>query len=263
MEERERPTLQATDVKKTYISKRLFSPKTTVEAVRSVSLTIRRGETVGLIGDSGSGKSTLGRCMAGLETVTAGRVVHRDQNISELTGQAWREQRKYIQYIYQDPIDSLDPRQTVEQILLEPLRNMRIGNPLERRRQAAAWLARVELPSRCLSSYPSELSRGQCQRVNIARALILEPEFIVCDEIISALDVSTEVQILSLLKDLQAERGHGYLFISHDLIRVSQMSDWVAVMNAGQLVEYLPGRDFHQSARHPVSRRLLDAIPNW
>lgn len=253
--------LAAQNVQKHYIRRQLLGSKATIEAVNDVSLEIRPGETLGLVGESGCGKSTLGRCLASLEPINGGRIVYNGQDITHFPFRKVRELRKEIQLVFQDPIDSLNPRLTVEQILMEPLYHFGIGSLNERREKAQEQIVRVGLGPEHLHRHPGELSRGQCQRVNIARALILDPKILICDEIISALDVSVGVQILHLLRDLQQERGYGYLFISHDLSRVIQISHRIAVMYMGKIVEVAPGPLFHMEACHPYSRALLASVP--
>lgn len=248
-------------VQKHYTKRNGLWSNSIVHAVSGVSLEIKPGETLGLVGESGSGKSTLGRCLASLEPLTGGRILWEEQEIDRLSARQRRELRKKIQLIFQDPVDALNPRLTIERIVMEPLIHFGIGSLEERKEKVRRMVNKVGLLPEHLTRYPSQLSRGQCQRVNIARALILEPEIVICDEIISALDVSVGGQILSLLLQLQAEQGYGYLFISHDLARVVQISHRIAVMYMGKIVEVAEGPRFHLEARHPYSRALLAAVP--
>ncbi|GEO24237.1 dipeptide/oligopeptide/nickel ABC transporter ATP-binding protein [Alicyclobacillus acidoterrestris] len=253
--------LSGKHLEKRYPWKRWVHSSGAISAVRNVSLRIRAGETIGLVGESGSGKSTLGRCLAGLEKPSAGSVFYGDLEIYSLSRREARFMRRRIQYIHQDPVDALNPYRTIGQSIAEPLWYFGVKNHADRRAAAARLLEMVELPTTYLDKYPLELSRGQCQRVNIARALIVEPEIIICDEVISALDVSTGVQILQLLKELQQQNGYGYLFISHDLSRVIQISDWIAVMYMGEIVEFAPAENFHETALHPYAQVLIEAVP--
>ncbi|WP_248925020.1 ATP-binding cassette domain-containing protein [Paenibacillus hamazuiensis] len=253
--------IAARNVHKIYEKRTGLWSKALVRAVNGVTLEIRPGETVGLVGESGCGKSTLGRCIAGMEPLTEGQIVWRQRDVSRLTLHEMRLLRKEVQLIFQDPYDALNPILTVEQLVTEPLIHLGIGSASERSEKAAYWLERVGLAPEHAGRYPGELSRGQCQRVNIARAFILEPGFVICDEIISALDVSVGAQILNLLLDLQEERGCGYLFISHDLARVMQISHKIAVMKSGSIVEVADSRRFHLEASHPYTRSLIAAVP--
>jgi oligopeptide/dipeptide ABC transporter ATP-binding protein len=252
--------LVAQNVHKHYTKRSGFS-KATIHAVNGVSLEIKPGETLGLVGESGSGKSTLGRCLASLEPPAGGRIFWGEQEINGLSARQKRELRKQIQLIFQDPVDALNPRLTIERIVMEPLVHFDIGSMNDRKEKVRRMIEKVGLLSEHLYRYPGQLSRGQCQRVNIARALILEPKILICDEIISALDVSVGAQILSLLLQLQEEMGYGYLFISHDLARVVQFSHRIAVMYMGKIVEIASGPRFHLEAVHPYSRALLASMP--
>lgn len=254
--------LESKHLQKTYTWKPVFRPGVSVLAVRDVSLQIRAGETVGLVGESGCGKSTLARCLAGLEQPSDGGVFYHGEEISRLSLREARVLRKRIQYIFQNPVNALNPYRTVAQLIAEPLQHFRVGNQKTRMAAVQRLLDMVELPIDDMDKYPAELSRGECQRVNIARALILEPEIIICDEVISALDVSIGVQILHLLKTLQRKQGYGFLFISHDISRVIQISDWIAVMYMGLLMEWAPAAGFHAEALHPYSQVLLQAVPS-
>ncbi|WP_307868862.1 ABC transporter ATP-binding protein [Umezawaea beigongshangensis] len=233
-----------------------------VYAVDGVDLEIRRGETYGLVGESGCGKSTLGRGMLRLVEPTGGRVVFDGTDLSELKGEKLRTMRRRIQMIFQDPLSSLDPRQSVESILVEGLR----AHGLDKGKESTAkrlreLLAAVGLPVSALRKYPHEFSGGQRQRIGIARALAVEPDLIVADEPVSALDVSVQAQVVNLLEDLQAQFGLTYLVIAHDLAVVRHISDRVGVMYLGGIVEEATSDDLYAEPLHPYTRALLSAIP--
>ena len=236
-----------------------------VRAVDQVSFSINRGRTLGLVGESGSGKTTLGRCVLRAIDLTAGEIIfHHDgdsTDLAQLSRRDMRDFRKHLQMIFQDPYSSLDPRKTVFDIVSEPLRINKIvsGRALEQRVRKALEL--VGLDVRYMKRYPHAFSGGQRQRIGIARALSINPQLIVCDEAVSALDVSVQAQILNLLKDLQDELGLTYLFIAHDLSVVEHVSNDVAVMYVGKLVEQAPTRQLFTRPRHPYTEALLSAIP--
>ena len=236
-----------------------------VRAVDDVSLRIDRGKTLGLVGESGSGKTTLGRCVLRAIDLTAGEILFHHNgattDLARLSRRELRDFRKHMQMIFQDPYSSLDPRKTVFDIVSEPLRINRIaaGKELEARVRRA--LEHVGLDVRYMKRYPHAFSGGQRQRIGIARALSINPQLIVCDEAVSALDVSVQAQILNLLKDLQDEFELTYLFIAHDLSVVEHVSDDVAVMYVGKLVEQAPTRQLFARPRHPYTEALLSAIP--
>ncbi|KPV60818.1 peptide ABC transporter ATPase [Paenibacillus sp. A3] len=237
-------------------------PRAWVNAVNGVSFDIRSGETLGLVGESGCGKSTTGQLLARLLEPTSGSIRFRGRELTTLRGREIRELRKHIQLIFQDPYASLNPRHTIGSILEEPLRVHRIGSRAERRQQARDMLETVGLDRSYAARYPHELSGGQRQRIGIARALMLRPSFVVADEPVSALDVSVQSQILNLLKELQRRFALTTLFVSHDLNVVQYMSDRVAVMYLGTLVELAPAETLFRGAVHPYTRALLSAIPS-
>jgi len=231
-----------------------------VHAVDGVDLTIHRGETVGLVGESGCGKSTLARSILRLHQPTAGSVRFAGQEITTLPANAMRRLRRDMQIIFQDPFASLNPRRTVEQIIGLPLAIQGVPRS-EIRERVMAMLAKVGLPPSALDRYPHQFSGGQRQRIGIARALAVNPQFVVADEPVSALDVSIQAQIINLLQDLQAELGLTYLFITHDLSVVSYVSDRIAVMYLGRIVELAPTEELFAEPLHPYTRALLSAIP--
>jgi peptide/nickel transport system ATP-binding protein/oligopeptide transport system ATP-binding protein len=238
-----------------------FGGAAAVRAVDGVDLTIRKGETLGLVGESGCGKSTLGRAILRLIEPTAGVVLHRGIELTRLNRAAMRAERRELQIIFQDPFGSLNPRKTVGATIAEAYAIHRLGGRAERARWVGEMLDLVALPRDAALRYPHEFSGGQRQRIGIARALALRPGFVVCDEAVSALDVSVQSQIVNLLQDLQHELGLTYLFISHNLAVVRHISNRVAVMYLGRIVELADVGDLFDRPAHPYTRALLSAIP--
>ncbi len=232
-----------------------------VKAVDDVSLHVDDGETLGLVGESGCGKTTVGRSILRLIEPTEGKVRFEGNDFLSLSGEDLRRMRRRMQIIFQDPYSSLNPRMTVEGIVGEALTVHGVARGLERRRMVEQLLTKVGLSPRHIGRYPHEFSGGQRQRIGIARALALSPKFIVCDEAVSALDVSIQAQILNLLMDLQQELGLSYLFIAHDLSVVEHISDRVAVMYLGKVAEVAPSTTIYEHPLHPYTRALLSAIP--
>jgi oligopeptide transport system ATP-binding protein len=234
-----------------------------LEAVRGVSFSLAAGETLGLVGESGCGKSSLGRAVLALEPVAAGRVAFNGRNVHSLKGAAMKQFRCQAQMVFQDPFGSLNPRMSVGAAIEEVLHVHGIGGSRAARRdRAAALFEDVGLNPDWLSRYPHEFSGGQRQRIGIARALALEPKLLVADEPVSALDVSVQAEIIQLLKRLQRERGLAYLFIGHDLAVVRDMSDRIAVMHKGEIVETGTSDQVCDNPQHPYTQKLLSAVPD-
>ena len=251
------PLLRVTDVVKHF----RVGVASSVKAVDGVSFDIKQGETVGLVGESGCGKSTLGRLITQLLPVTSGHVVFNGVDLASLRGEQLRQQRKDLQMIFQDPFASLDPRMTVGDIIAEPLINFGIMRGKAKDARVQELLRLVGLNPYFNNRYPHEFSGGQRQRIGIARALALNPKLIVCDEPVSALDVSIQAQIINLLADLRSEFNLTYLFIAHDLSVVRHISNRVMVMYLGKVVEVAASEDMYAVQRHPYTKALLSAIP--
>jgi oligopeptide transport system ATP-binding protein len=232
-----------------------------VQAVDDISFDIYKGETLGLVGESGCGKSTTGRALLQLHKPTSGNVYYKDTNLVTASSAKMRDMRRNIQIIFQDPYASLNPRMTVGSIVGEPLDIHNVGNAAEREERVKELLELVSLNPHFINRYPHEFSGGQRQRIGVARALALQPDFIVCDEPISALDVSIQAQVVNLLEELQEEFGLTYLFIAHDLSMVRHISDRVAVMYLGKIVELAPRDELYENPLHPYTQALLSAVP--
>jgi len=257
------PLLEVNDLKKHFrVGGGLLRPLAFVYAVDGVSFTIARGETLALVGESGCGKSTVGRAILRLFDITAGQVVLDGRRIDDLSAATLRPLRRRVQVVFQDPFSSLNPRMRVRDILAEPIRNFGLA-PSARDMDAriAKLMDQVRLPRDAVDRWPHEFSGGQRQRIGIARALAAEPDLIVCDEAVSALDVSVKAQIVNLLQDIQQELGLALLFISHDLAIVEHMTHRVAVMYLGKIVEVAPKRAIFAAPRHPYTKALLSAVP--
>lgn len=233
-----------------------------LHAVDDVNFTIERGKTLGIVGESGCGKSTTGRAILRLIEPTAGQVLFNGVDVTKLNASEMRKMRQNMQIVFQDPFSSLDPRQTINQCISEPIvYNKILKNKHAVEERVLELMETVGLAERLINTYPHELDGGRRQRIGIARALAFDPQFIVCDEPVSALDVSIQAQILNLLKKLQAERGLTYIFITHDLSVVNHFSDDIAVMYLGQLVEKAPAEALFEKPIHPYTQALLSAIP--
>jgi oligopeptide transport system ATP-binding protein len=242
-------------------NKRLFAPSQIVRAVDGVDLDIHSGETLGLVGESGCGKTTLGRAILRLTEPTAGRILYRNQDLAALSSGEMRSQRRRLQMIFQDPYASLNPRMTVNQIIGEPIDTFRLAGGDSKRQRIAELMEMVGLSPRFLRRYPHEFSGGQRQRIGIARALAVDPEFIVADEPISSLDVSIQAQIINLLRRLREQKRLTYLFISHDLRAVRHLSNRIAVMYLGKIVELAESKSLYTNPLMPYTKALISAVP--
>ena len=245
------------------LKKYFATPRGELHAVDNVNLNIEKGKTIGVVGESGCGKSTLGKTLMRLHTPTSGEVLYNGVDIASMPMKEFKQKyRTNIQMIFQDPYASLDPRMNVLQLIEEPIKvNHKDMSKADVTARAKEMMELVGLAKRLEGSYPHELDGGRRQRIGIARALSLNPDFIVCDEPVSALDVSIQAQILNLLQDLQAERGLTYMFITHDMSVVKHISDDIAVMYLGQLIEKCPANEIFKNTIHPYSQALLSAIP--
>ena len=259
----EQPILKVNNVKTHFdVTKGIFSPKQIVKAVDGVSFEIKHNETFGLVGESGCGKSTLGRTIVKLYDPVEGNIEFEGKDISNIKGDELKAYRKNVQMIFQDPYASLNPRMTVGEIIKEPMIIHKIYDTDEEREARAVELLKiVGLKPDHIRRYPQEFSGGQRQRIGVARALAVNPKFIVCDEPISALDVSIQAQVVNLLKNIQEEMGLSYLFIAHDLSMVKYISDEIGVMYLGHIVELGPSNDVYYRPLHPYTQALLSAIP--
>jgi ABC-type oligopeptide transport system ATPase subunit len=258
------PLLQVQDLKIHFPVRGGWFGRTTdvIKAVDKVSFDVEEGSTVGLVGESGSGKSTVARALLKLTPVTGGTVTYQGREILSMPESEFRPLRKEMQMVFQDPIGSLNPRMTVESILAEPQQiHFKQQSRDEHREVSALLLRKVGLPEDALQRYPHEFSGGQRQRIGIARALAVRPKFLICDEPVSALDVSVQAQILNLLKDLQEEFKLTLLFIAHDLAVVRHMSDRIVVMHHGKVVEQGDADELCENPRHDYTQRLLEAVP--
>jgi len=254
--------LQVRDLRKSFRAGRgLFGRGPSTVAVNGVSFEVRRGSTFGLVGESGSGKSTTARIVCRLLDADHGQVILDGQDLLRLRGRALLAARRRVQMVFQDPFASLNPRWKVGSLIAEGMRVHRLGSAADRRRRVAELLEQCGLPGDAADRYPHEFSGGQRQRIGIARALAVQPELLVLDEPVSALDVSIRAQILNLLRDLQDRLGLTYLFIAHDLAIVERFCDEIAVMRNGEIVERGQPRQLYRNPHHPYTRTLLDAIP--
>ena len=256
------PILEVNNLAKSFFFREGLFGKREFKAVKDVSFTLARGKTLGVVGESGSGKTTVGLTLLRLHQATAGSALFEGRDLISMPAREYMPYKRRIQIIFQNPYASLNPRFTVGQILLEPMRIHRIGvNDGERIAMAEALLQKVGLPAQAFHRYPHEFSGGQRQRIAIARCLTMKPEILVCDESVSALDVSVQAQVLNLLQDLQDELGMSYIFISHDLSVVKYMADQVMVMHQGSVVELADSDELYRNPQHPYTKTLLSAIP--
>ena len=263
MSEDKKVLLEVQKVKKEFVTSKSLTgkPLKIVHAVDSVDLTIYEGETIGVVGESGCGKSTLGRCILQLIRPTAGNVLYRGEDITKLNKEQMRQMRRKMQLIFQDPYASLNPRMTVLELIMAPLEAFGIGTMEERVQRVKEIMELVGMPENMMNRYPHEFSGGQRQRIVIARALVLNPEFVVCDEPVSALDVSVRAQVLNLIQELKKKKHLTYMFISHDLSVVKYISDRIAVLYLGRIVEIAEKNELYNNPQHPYTKALLSAIP--
>ncbi|QDC89392.1 ABC transporter ATP-binding protein [Candidatus Methylopumilus universalis] len=255
--------LEAKDLYKTYTQTSGFfvRKQRTIKALNNVSLSIKKGETLAIVGESGSGKSTLARCLLQLLSLDQGELFFKGKNLNSLDVEGKKYLKRHIQMVFQDPYASLNPRMKISEILEEGLLIHDLGNKIVRDKKMRDMIKKVGLEVSDLNKYPHQFSGGQRQRIGIARALIVEPELVICDEPVSALDVSIQAQILLLLKELQKELGLSYLFISHDLRVVRHMADTIAVMHQGKIVEQGTIKGIYEKPKANYTRELLNAIP--
>ena len=255
--------LEAKGLYKTYTQTSGFFVKKQriIKALNNVSLSIKKGETLAIVGESGSGKSTLARCLLQLLSLDQGELFFKGKNLTTLDGEGKKYLKRHIQMVFQDPYASLNPRMKIAEILEEGLLIHDLGHKIVRDKKMRDMIKKVGLEVSDLNKYPHQFSGGQRQRIGIARALIVEPELVICDEPVSALDVSIQAQILLLLKDLQKELGLSYLFISHDLRVVRHMADSIAVMHQGKIVEQGSIKGIYEKPKANYTRELLNAIP--
>ncbi len=251
------PVIEVRDLKKYFAT-----PHGMLHAVDNVTFTIEKGRTLGVVGESGCGKSTLGRTIIHLHESTSGQIFLEGEDVTRLKGRELRLAREKMQIIFQDPYSSLDPRKTISSTIREPLAVSKRYSRKEIEEKTAELMDLVGIDERLRMAYPHELDGGRRQRVGIARALALEPKFIVCDEPVSALDVSIQAQVLNLLKKLQQEKGLTYMFVTHDMSVVRHISDDICVMYLGQVVEKCPSKELFKNPLHPYTRALLSAIPS-
>lgn len=260
----EEPLLQVGDLSVTYEARRGAFIKRTefIRAVKSVSFKVRRGTTMGLVGESGSGKSTIGKAILRLAPIEAGSIKYEGNDLTQLDEKAFMPYRKRIQTIFQDPYASMNPRHSIASIIAEPLKvHAPEMSKQDREDRVAELLVKVGLPADSMNRYPHQFSGGQRQRICVARALSSKPEFIICDECVSALDVSVQAQIVNLLQDLQEELGITYLFIAHDLAVVEHICNDALVMELGEIVEQGPTDQLYHAPKNPYTQRLLEAVP--
>ncbi|TQC47789.1 ABC transporter ATP-binding protein [Rhodococcus sp. WS4] len=257
------PALELRGVRKSFVTQRSILGRVTdrFDAVKGVDLTVAQGETLAVVGESGAGKSTVGRMALGLEQPDAGQVKLLGTDLARISGREMRRFRARAAMIFQDPFKSLDPHCTIRYSLHEPLLSQGMGNRDERDERVTSLLSQVGFPVERLDSYPYEMSGGQLQRVAIARSLTTEPDLIVCDEPVAALDMSIRAQVINLLRDIQVERNLAYLFVTHDLSLVRVIADRVAVMRRGEVVECRPVEELYEDPQHEYTRELLQAVP--